>query len=85
MPLTASHRDLPVSDAYAVQLAQVAVWTAADAVVRGHKVGLTSAAMQRQLGVDQPDFHMRRRRVLATRSAGALDGTVVVSATWCAA
>lgn len=55
-PLTASHPDMPVSDAYAVQLAQVAAWTAAGGRVKGHKVGLTSAAMQRQLGVDQPDF-----------------------------
>lgn len=55
-PLTAGLPDLSVSDAYAVQLAQVRAWTAAGAVVKGHKVGLTSAAMQRQLGVDQPDF-----------------------------
>lgn len=55
-PLTASRPDLSVSDAYAIQLAQVAAWTREGAVVRGHKVGLTSAAMQRQLGVDQPDF-----------------------------
>jgi 2-keto-4-pentenoate hydratase len=55
-PLTASHRDLSVTDAYAIQLAQVAAWTRAGALVKGHKVGLTSAAMQRQLNVDQPDF-----------------------------
>jgi 2-keto-4-pentenoate hydratase len=55
-PLTDSHPDLSVADAYAIQVAQVAAWTARGAVVKGHKVGLTSAAMQRQLGVDQPDF-----------------------------
>ncbi len=55
-PLTAVYPVLSPADAYAVQLAQVATWTANGAVVKGHKVGLTSAAMQRQLGVDQPDF-----------------------------
>ncbi|MBW8487477.1 2-keto-4-pentenoate hydratase [Actinomadura parmotrematis] len=47
---------LTLADAYAVQLAQVARWTADGARIKGHKVGLTSAAMQRQLGVDQPDY-----------------------------
>ena len=55
-PLTAASPDLSATDAYAIQLAQVASWTADGAVVKGHKVGLTSAAMQRQLGVGQPDF-----------------------------
>jgi 2-keto-4-pentenoate hydratase len=55
-PLTDSNPDMSVADAYGIQVAQVAAWTAAGAVVKGHKVGLTSAAMQRQLGVDQPDF-----------------------------
>ena len=55
-PLTASRPDLSVTDAYAIQLAQVEAWTKGGAVVKGHKVGLTSIAMQRQLGVSQPDF-----------------------------
>jgi 2-keto-4-pentenoate hydratase len=55
-PLTAARPDLSAADAYAIQLAQVTSWTAGGAVVKGHKVGLTSAAMQRQLGVDEPDF-----------------------------
>jgi len=55
-PLTAAYPDMSVSDAYAVQRAQVAAWTAEGRQVKGHKVGLTSAAMRRQLGVDQPDF-----------------------------
>ncbi|HEY8481818.1 MAG TPA: 2-keto-4-pentenoate hydratase [Spirillospora sp.] len=55
-PLTANHPDMSVADAYAVQLAQVEAWTGAGARIKGHKVGLTSAAMQRQMGVDQPDF-----------------------------
>jgi 2-keto-4-pentenoate hydratase len=55
-PLTETLPGLTVPDAYAIQLAQVAAWTGAGAVVKGHKVGLTSAAMQRQFGVDRPDF-----------------------------
>jgi 2-keto-4-pentenoate hydratase len=37
-------------------LLQVRRWLAAGGQVKGHKVGLTSAAMQRQLGVSQPDY-----------------------------
>jgi len=55
-PLTATYPDMSVKDAYAIQLAQVSAWTKNGKRVKGHKVGLTSAAMQRQLGVDQPDF-----------------------------
>jgi 2-keto-4-pentenoate hydratase len=55
-PPTAAYPGLTVDDAYAVQQAQVDSWTAAGARVKGHKVGLTSAAMQAQLGVNQPDF-----------------------------
>lgn len=55
-PLTATHPGLTVEDAYDVQLRQVAEWTAAGRQITGHKVGLTSAAIQRQLGVDSPDY-----------------------------
>jgi 2-keto-4-pentenoate hydratase len=55
-PLTATYGDFSVDDAYAIQLAQTSVWAKDGAVVKGHKVGLTSAAMQRQLGVTTPDF-----------------------------
>ena len=44
-----------VAAAYAVQREVAAVRTR-NAKVVGHKIGLTSAAVQRQLGVDQPDF-----------------------------
>ena len=55
-PLTVTYPDITLADAYAIQLAQVDRWTGGGVVVKGHKVGLTSAAMQRQLGVDQPDY-----------------------------
>jgi 2-keto-4-pentenoate hydratase len=54
-PPTEAH-GLSLDDAYAVQLAQVERWCAGGARVAGHKVGLTSAAMREQLGVDQPDY-----------------------------
>lgn len=47
---------MSVEDAYAVQALQVEAWISEGRVVRGHKVGLTSAAMQSMFGVDQPDY-----------------------------
>src|SRR5947209_5461840 len=55
-PLTEQYDDLTVEDSYEIQLLQVARWVAGGARVRGHKVGLTSAVMQRQFGVSQPDY-----------------------------
>ena len=55
-PLMSRDASLTIDDAYLIQLAQVAAWRQAGQRVLGHKVGLTSAAMQRQLGVDRPDF-----------------------------
>ena len=55
-PLTATYPDISIDDAYAIQLAQVSAWTKDGATIKGHKVGLTSAAMQKQMGVNQPDF-----------------------------
>lgn len=52
-------KDLPeqtIAAAYRVQMVQVARWQQAGRRVAGRKIGLTSAAVQRQLGVDTPDF-----------------------------
>ncbi len=55
-PLTGTHDGLTLDDAYAVQQIQVRRRLAAGATVIGYKVGLTSAAMQQQLGVHEPDY-----------------------------
>lgn len=55
-PLTATHEGMTLEDAYAIQLLQVERRRDEGRVVRGHKVGLTSAAMQKMLGVSEPDY-----------------------------
>ena len=54
--LSATYEGMTLEDAYAVQLHQVKSLTDAGRIVRGHKVGLTNARVQQQLGVDQPDY-----------------------------
>jgi 2-keto-4-pentenoate hydratase len=55
-PLTDAWPDMAITEAYEVQMANVRRRVAAGGRVRGYKVGLTSKAMQRQLGVDVPDY-----------------------------
>jgi 2-keto-4-pentenoate hydratase len=55
-PLIGRYEDLTLDDAYEIQVLQVSRWLEDGARIRGHKVGLTSAAMQRQMGVDSPDY-----------------------------
>jgi 2-keto-4-pentenoate hydratase len=55
-PLSGTYADLTVDDAYAIQRIQIGRRLADGARVIGYKVGLTSAAMQQQMGVYEPDF-----------------------------
>lgn len=55
-PVRDAFADGDVAAAYAVQLAQVTRWTTAGRRMAGRKIGLTSKAVQTQLGVDEPDF-----------------------------
>ncbi|HTM85140.1 MAG TPA: 2-keto-4-pentenoate hydratase, partial [Mycobacterium sp.] len=55
-PLTAAHPDIDVVDAYEIQLMNIRQRVAEGARVVGHKVGLSSAAMQEMMGVDEPDY-----------------------------
>lgn len=55
-PLSAAHPDIDVVDAYEIQLINIGQRISAGAVVVGHKVGLSSKAMQDMMGVDEPDY-----------------------------
>jgi 2-keto-4-pentenoate hydratase len=55
-PLTAAHPHIDVVDAYEIQLINIRQRVAGGARVVGHKVGLSSKAMQKMMGVDEPDY-----------------------------
>lgn len=55
-PLTAGHPGIDVVDAYQIQLINIRQRVAEGARVLGHKVGLSSKAMQQMMGVDEPDY-----------------------------
>jgi 2-keto-4-pentenoate hydratase len=55
-PLSGTYEGLTLDDAYEIQQIQVRRRIAVGASVIGYKVGLTSAAMQQQLGVYEPDY-----------------------------
>ena len=55
-PLTERDSSLTVEDAYYIQLEMVKRKLAEGRTIIGKKVGLTSAAMQKMLNVDEPDY-----------------------------
>lgn len=55
-PLVQTHPGITLDDSYEIQQLQLRERLDAGAQVVGYKVGLTSAVMQRQMGVDQPDY-----------------------------
>ncbi len=55
-PLTEIYPELTVDEAYEVQLTSIAKKVEQGQQVVGKKIGLTSLAMQKLLGVDQPDY-----------------------------
>ena len=55
-PLTSDHPDIDVVDANEIQLINIRQRVAEGARVVGHKVGLSSEAMQKMMGVDEPDY-----------------------------
>ncbi len=55
-PLRETWPEIDVVDAYQIQLLTIGDRLAAGAGIRGHKVGLSSKAMQEMMGVDEPDY-----------------------------
>jgi 2-keto-4-pentenoate hydratase len=55
-PLRETYPEIDVVDAYEIQLLNIRRRLDAGAVVHGHKVGLSSRAMQEMMGVDEPDY-----------------------------
>jgi 2-keto-4-pentenoate hydratase len=55
-PLRETWPELDVVDAYEIQLRNIRRRLAEGGTVRGHKVGLSSKAMQEMMGVDEPDY-----------------------------
>ncbi|WP_386691363.1 MULTISPECIES: 2-keto-4-pentenoate hydratase [unclassified Lonepinella] len=55
-PLREQYPNMTLADAYAIQAANTQHAIQAGRRITGRKIGLTSVAVQKQLGVDQPDF-----------------------------
>ncbi|MGH3734678.1 MAG: 2-keto-4-pentenoate hydratase [Micromonosporaceae bacterium] len=55
-PLVGRYDGIGAADAYHIQLLNIRRRVRAGSSVVGHKVGLSSLAMQRMMGVDEPDY-----------------------------
>lgn len=53
--LSQDHPDITIDDAYAIQKTWIDIKVGEGRVIRGHKIGLTSKAMQSALNIDEPD------------------------------
>ncbi|MCP3458870.1 2-oxo-hept-4-ene-1,7-dioate hydratase [Bradyrhizobium sp. CCGUVB23] len=53
--LSQDYPAITIADAYAIQKAWVDIKLAEGRIVKGHKIGLTSKAMQSALSIDEPD------------------------------
>ena len=53
--LSQEHPAITIEDAYAIQKTWIDVKVAEGRVIKGHKIGLTSRAMQSALNIDEPD------------------------------
>jgi 2-oxo-hept-3-ene-1,7-dioate hydratase len=53
--ISLEHPGITIEDSYAIQKAWVDMKIARGRTVKGHKIGLTSKAMQSALNIDEPD------------------------------
>jgi 2-oxo-hept-3-ene-1,7-dioate hydratase len=53
--LSQEHPAISLADAYAIQKSWIDIKLAEGRVIKGHKIGLTSRAMQSALNIDEPD------------------------------
>src|ERR1700742_1425904 len=53
--ISLDHPGITIADAYAIQKAWIEIKMAEGRVVKGHKIGLTSKAMQSALNINEPD------------------------------
>jgi len=70
--------DITIEDAYAISTAVAERRTGAGARLIGHKIGLTSKAMQASVGVDEPDYGYLFDDMMVA------DGGAVAHAAYCA-
>ena len=54
--LSLQYPEMTIEDAYAIQKAWVELKVAEGREIKGHKIGLTSRAMQRSSNIDEPDY-----------------------------
>jgi 2-oxo-hept-3-ene-1,7-dioate hydratase len=54
--ISLDHPDMSIDDAYAIQREWIRLKLAEGQVIRGHKIGLTSRAMQQSSQIDTPDY-----------------------------
>lgn len=54
--ISLDYPEITIEDAYAIQHAWVSMKLAAGRTVKGHKIGLTSRAMQMSSQIDEPDY-----------------------------
>jgi len=55
-PITKLYPKLKINDAYEIQLKNIKRKISSGSIIQGHKVGLSSKAMQKMMNVNEPDY-----------------------------